>query len=211
LQFLGTIVTALFSRGPWLYIRIDSNGKTGYIPRIICSLYHNLSTTSTDSSSMKDEELDLTKMFLKNDKYLIHPYKQPINRYLSHSSAIINNQQKTKDHSKQRLAQMHFDERDRRNTYTLPRQHLSSSKDRRLTLSSINCPMTTNKQETISTEAITITNKNSIPTRDTDSSSTQDSGYSESTPFFLVQQATPDTEQPPSHPTINISKVKLNF
>ena len=69
----GTIVTALFSRGPWLYIRIESTGQTGYIPRIICSLYknylitndknyyqHHLSISSTDSLSNKDNELDLT-------------------------------------------------------------------------------------------------------------------------------------------------------
>ena len=35
------------------------------------------------------------------------------------------------------------------------------------------------------------------PPRDTDSSSTQDSGYSEPTPYFLIQQSTPDNEQIP--------------
>jgi hypothetical protein len=170
---LGTIVTALFSRGPWLYIRINSNGKTGYIPRIICSLYHNQMISSIDSSLIKDN----TKLSSKNEKYF--------HRYLSHSSAIIND-------SKQPT---HFDERERRNTYTLPRQ--PRSKDRRLTLNSINI-FKQNSQN------------NLILTRDTDSSSTQDSGYSESTPFFLVQQATPDTEQPPVNSLINISKVCLN-
>jgi len=199
--FLGTIVTALFSRGPWLYIRIDSNGKTGYIPRIICSLYqnqiktNNLSISSIDSSLIKDDELDLTKLPLKNDKYSIHSYKQSVNRYLSHSSAIIND-------SKQRTPHIYFNERDRRNTYTLPRP--PRSKDRRLTLNSINDTLLTNKQGIIHRNNEL---NNIIPTRDTDSSSTQDSGYSESTSFFLVQQITPDQEQVPLNSMINLSKV----
>lgn len=141
---------------------------------------------------MKDDELHLKKMSLKNEKDLFYSHKKPFNRYLSHSSAIINN-------SNQRLDHISFDERERRNTYTLPRQprsNLSSSKDRRLTVSSINYPPSTNQQTT-------------VPTRDTDSSSTQDSGYSESTPFFLVQQTTPDSEKPLSHSVLNVSKVCL--
>jgi hypothetical protein len=188
------VVTALFARGPWLYIRIDSTGKTGYIPRIICSLYqtrlhtNNLSISSVDSSLTKDDE---------PNTHFLHPYKQQINRYLSHSSAII-------DDTKQRISKIDYDERERRNTYTLPippRANSSSSKERRLTLSSINCPLSTNKQRSVNELTIT---------RDTDSSSTQDSGYSESTPFFLVQQATPENEQPPSHPIMNTSNVCSN-
>ena len=164
-------------------------------------LANNLSISSTDSSSTKDNELDVTKI----EKDFIHPYQQQINRYLSHSTAIIND-------PKQRTTQPQFDERERRNTYTLPRpprSNLSSSKDRRLTLSSNNCPIATNKQGSIHNE--TITTNNIIPTRDTDSSSTQDSGYSESTPFFLVQQATPDNERSPLYSLINTSKVGLQF
>ncbi|CAF3720787.1 unnamed protein product [Rotaria sp. Silwood1] len=213
----GTIVTALFSRGPWLYVRIDSNGKTGYIPRIICSLYdnkmlktNNLSISSTDSSFSKDDEINILKISSNNEKNFHYKYKQPINRYLSHSSAIINN-----NHINQRIEQISFDERERRNTYTLPRpprSNLSSSKDRRLTVSSINYPSSTNKQSSINmNNEISTTNINNIiPTRDTDSSSTQDSGYSESTPFFLVQQSTPDNEQPSSHSIINASKKPLS-
>lgn len=128
---------------------------------------NNLSQSSTNSSLNKDNELDLTKMSLKTEKYFLHSSKPPITRYLSHSSAIIND-------PRQRILKNHFYEHDRRNTYTLPRQ--PRSKECRLTLNS-----------TLIT--------NIIPARDTDSSSTQDSGYSESTPFFLVQQATPDKEQ----------------
>jgi len=156
---------------------------------------NNLSISSTDSSIIKDNELDLTKLPLKNENYSIHPYKQSVNRYLSHSSAIIND-------PKQRIPKIYFNERDRRNTYTLPRP--PRSKDRRLTLNSINCTLSNTKQGTIN-----INNElnHIIPTRDTDSSSTQDSGYSESTPFFLVQQATPDKEQTSLHSMINTSKV----
>jgi hypothetical protein len=226
-------VTALFSRGPWLYVRIESNGQTGYIPRIICSLYknrirtndknyyhhHHLSISSTDSSSNKDDELDLTVLPNNNEKYFIRPYKQQqINRYLSRSSAIINDQQNYKEHSKKRLVQINFDERERRNTCTLPPplvSTLTSSKDRRLTLSSINWPIL-KKPEIVGihqmNDVSTTTNEGILPPppalRDTDSSSTQDSGYSESTPYFLVQQATPDNEQPPI--VTNISKVCLN-
>lgn len=241
LYFPGTIVTALFSRGPWLYIRIDSNGQTGYIPRIICSLYknrnltngktssssssyhhHHLSMSSTDSSSNKDDELDLTILSANNEKYIIRPYsqKQPMNRYLSHSTAIINDQQKSKEHSKKRLAQINIDERERRNTCTLPQppapvsSTLNSVKDRRLTLSSINWPITPKTSETAAIHQTngtsTKTNNGGIPPpRDTDSSSTQDSGYSESTPYFLVQQVTPDAEQVPIVP--NTSKVMEDF
>ncbi|CAM2724880.1 unnamed protein product [Rotaria socialis] len=216
----GMIVTALFSRGPWLYIRVDSNGKTGYIPRIICSLCHNrmrkannLSVSSTDSSFSKEDELHLTEMSLKNEKDLGNSCKQPMNRYLSHSSAIINNN----NNSNQRLEPISFDERERCNTYTLPRQprsNVSSSKDRRLTISSINYPSLTSKQPSVNNknDSKTTANNNSnsvIPARDTDSSSTQDSGYSESTPFFLVQQATPEHEQPPAHPILNSSKKSI--
>ncbi|CAF4524022.1 unnamed protein product, partial [Rotaria magnacalcarata] len=91
----GTIATALFARGPWLYIRLESNGgQTGYIPRIICSLYknrivsdektnyyqtnrhHHLSLSSTDSVSNKDDELDLTVLPRPNDAYYMYTYKQ---------------------------------------------------------------------------------------------------------------------------------------
>lgn len=110
-----------------------------------------------------------------------------MNRHLSHSSAII-------DETKPRRSNVYFDERERRNTYTLPFSPRAkpslSSNDRRLTLSSINSPLAT------------------IP-RDTDSSSTQDSGYSESTPFFLVQQATPENEQPALHPFFHMPKVRI--
>jgi len=156
---------------------------------------NNLSISSTDSSSIKNDELDLTKLPLKNEQFLIQSSKQPINRYLSHSSAIIND-------PKQRITQIYSDERDRRNTYTLPRP--PRSKDRRLTLNSINSTQSINKQETVN---INNESNNIISTRDTDSSSTQDSGYSESTPFFLVQQVTPDKEQTSLHSMINTSKV----
>ncbi|CAM4791683.1 unnamed protein product [Rotaria magnacalcarata] len=219
----GMIVTALFSRGPWLYISVDSNGKTGYIPRIICSLYHNrmrkannLSVSSTDSSFSKEDELHLTKMSLKNEKDLVNSCKQPMNRYLSYSSAIINNNNNN-NNSNQRLEPISFDERERCNTYTLPRQprsNLSSSKDRRLTISSINYPALMSKQASINNKNDSKTTANNssnniIPARDTDSSSTQDSGYSESTPFFLVQQATPDNEQPPTHSILNSTKKSI--
>jgi len=136
-----------------------------------------------------------------------------MNRYLSHSSAIINDQQKSFEHSKKRLPQIHVDERERRNTCTLPPPLSStstSSKDRRLTLNSINWPIITKNSETVGVHQVndisTTTNTGTIPPpRDTDSSSTQDSGYSESTPYFLVQQATPDTEQVPT--ISNTSKV----
>lgn len=233
----GTIVTALFSRGPWLYVCIESTGQTGYIPRIICSLYknsylnddkpyfhHHLSLSSTDSSSNKDDELDLTTISTNNEKHFIRPYKQQppqqINRYLSHSSAIINDQQKTYEYPKKRLTQMSSDDRERRNTCTIPQPLLTantSSKDRRLTLSSINWPIGSNHPENVpihqTTDHLPTTNNNTniitnplqVP-RDTDSSSTQDSGYSESTPYFLIQQTTPDNEQTPKGS--NLSKVR---
>ncbi|CAF2440967.1 unnamed protein product [Rotaria sp. Silwood2] len=225
----GTIVTALFARGPWLYIRIESNGQTGYIPRIICSLYknyitnernyyqnhhHNLSISSTESISNKDDELDLTVISKHDDRYFIHPYKQQqMNRYLSYSSTIINDQQKSKDHSKKKFLQKNFIERERRNTCTLPpppppsapslSSTLNSSKDRRLTANSINWPMTTKNSDIVGihqmNDGSTVINNGGIPPqRDTDSSSTQDSGYSESTPYFFVQQVTSDTEQIPT-------------
>ncbi|UJR27173.1 hypothetical protein I4U23_008470 [Adineta vaga] len=237
----GTIVTALFSRGPWLYIRIESTGQAGYIPRIICSLYknctatngknfyhhhhHHLSVSSTDSSSNKEDELDLTVLSL-NNKGFIRPYQQQqqqqqpkkMNRYLSHSSAFIHDQNESTDYSKKRLTHMTFAERERRNTCTLLPPTLSStlisSKDRRLTLGSINWPIVgTKHSETVSihqTNDVSATNNADItavaplPPRDTDSSSTQDSGYSESTPYFLVHQITPETEQLPT--VANISK-----
>ncbi len=216
----------MFSRGPWLYIRIESNGQTGYIPRIICSLYknpminndknyyhhHHLSLSSTDSSSNKDDELDLTILSNNHDNnYFIRPYKQQqINRYLSHSTAIINDQSKSKELPKKRSTKINTDERERRNTCALPPPLASISKDRRSTLSSINWPITTKNSDTVGihqmNDVSTTTNNNGLPlTRDTDSSSTQDSGYSESTPYFLVQQATLDTEQIPT--VTNTSKV----
>lgn len=165
-------------------MRIDSNGKTGYIPRIICSLHqHRLQTkNSSDSTSLKDPtELELSRMPLKYDKYSLRASKQPIHRYLSHSSAIIN-------HSKQRISHHVFDRRD---TYTLPRQ--PRTKERRLTFNSIHSP----------------SGNEYFPTRDTDSSSTQDSGYSDSTPFFLVQQITPEKEHISIQPIIHSSKVRF--
>ena len=156
-----------------------------------------------------------------------------MNRYLSHSTAIINDpqQQKSKEYSKKRLVQMNNDERERRNTCTLSgsvlvvpppppssTSTLNSTKDRRLTLSSINWPIPSNQSETVvihptndvSTTTTTTTNNGGIvPPRDTDSSSTQDSGYSESTPYFLIQQTTPDTEQIPT--VSNTSKVFKHF
>ncbi|CAF1082857.1 unnamed protein product [Rotaria sordida] len=223
----GTIVTALFARGPWLYIRLESNGQSGYIPCIICSLYKNhmiineknyyqhphLSMSSTDSVSNKDDELDLTIISKHNDKYFIHPYKQQqMNRYLSYSSTIINDQEKSKEHSKKHFVRTNLIERERRNTCTLPpplpvsslSSTLNSSRDRRLTVNSINWPSTTKNSEIVGIHQIndgsTVINNGGIPLsqRDTDSSSTQDSGYSESTPYFLVQQITPDTEQIPT-------------
>jgi len=120
---------------------------------MICSTIktNHLSISSTD------EQFHLGKMQLNSTK-------QPINRYLSHSSAIIND-------SKQHLHLIRFDERDRRHTYTLP--HKTRSKEHRSTQSTVNL----------------------IPTRDTDSSSTQDSGYSDSTSFFLIQTSSSDQEQ----------------
>jgi hypothetical protein len=138
-----------------------------------------------------------------------------MNRYLSHSSAIINDQQRSKEHSKKHLEQINIDERERRNTCTLP-PPLTSSKDRRLTLNSINWPIIPKNSEPVGIHQIndisTTTNNGGIqppPPRDTDSSSTQDSGYSESTPYFLVQQTTPNTEQVPT--VSNTSKVFSDF
>ena len=99
---------------------------------------------------------------------------------------------------------MYFDERDRRNTYTLPRpprSNISSSKDRRLTVSSINYSSSINQPPTININNETISNNPTISTHDTDSSSTQDSGYSESTSFYLVKQTKSDLS---SHPMFNI-------
>lgn len=117
---------------------------------------------------------------------------------------MINDQHKSKEILKKRSAQINnHDERERRNTCTLPPPLLSagiSSKDRRLTLSSIHWPVTTKTSEPVAVHRVTETstasnNEGILPTRDTDSSSTQDSGYSESTPYYLVQQTTPDTDQ----------------
>jgi hypothetical protein len=144
-----------------------------------------------------------------------------MNRYLSHSSAIINDQQKSKEHSKKRLEQITVDERERRNTCTLPPPLLlTSSRDRRSTLSSINWPVIMKNSEpvgihqitdpsTTTTTTITASNGGILPLRDTDSSSTQDSGYSESTPYYIVQQTTPDTDQIPT--VSNTSQVFENF
>ena len=220
---LGAIVTALFSRGPWLYIRMESNGQTGYIPRIICSVYkprtmvneknyhHHLSISSTDSSSNRDDELDLTIMSGKGEKHFIRPYQheqqqqQQINRYLSQSSAMINEQQKYQEHPRKHFVRPKVDERERRSTCTLPPPPpIHSTKDRRLTLNAVNWPLTTKQADVVGIHqtndvAITTTTATTTipPTRDTDSSSTQDSGYSESTPYFLVQHTSPDAEQPP--------------
>ena len=180
---VGTIATALFSRGPWLYVRIDSNGRTGYIPRIICSLYqHSSERNKSADCSSPPPQLTLTKMPLKHERYSLQASKQPIHRYLSHSSAIIND-------FKQRIPTHAFDRRD---TYTLPRQ--PRQKERRLTLNSIHSH-----------------GNEYLPTRDTDSSSTQDSGYSDSTPFFLVQQITPENEQITLQPMFHSSKVRFKF
>ena len=235
----GMIVTALFARGPWLYIRMESNGQTGYIPRIICSLYkhrvvnydknhyhqpHHLSISSTDSSSNKDDELDLTTISHDHqEKYFIRPYqqrkqrqqpKEQINRHLSHSSAMINEQTTYAENAKKTLLRKNTDERERRNTCTLPpplpppppplsSTSMHSAKDRRLTLTTVNWPVTMKKSDLVGIHQMndisttkTMTNNVSIPIRDTDSSSTQDSGYSESTSYFLVQQTTPDSDQP---------------
>ena len=197
LSSLGTVVTALFSRGPWLYVRIDSSGQTGYIPRIICSLHHQrapmrIHPVVGSTTAMKVEGIDVRQPSLKNDNYYLNPYKQQINRYLSHSSAIIHDQQQ------RRVIPMTFDERDRRNTYTLPRpprSSLGSSKDRRLTSSSLTGPLLVGKHESLGP-----VHPGSIPARDTDSSSTQDSGYSESIPYFLVQQA--DDAPPIARPKV---------
>jgi hypothetical protein len=236
------VVTALFSRGPWLYIRIDSNGKTGYIPRIICSVshhrmlksnhhhhhhhhhqqlqqhyHHHLSVSSTDSSSLKDDELDLTKLSLNTESFYRHVpvSKPPINRYLSHSSAIITDtHHKFQDPSKRRLAQIAFDERDRRNTYTLPRpprSSLTSAKDRRLTVSSLQCSTAASQQESLDKQQFPDMSTNVVPARDTDSSSTQDSGYSESTPYVVVQQLTPETVRPTSYSLRHRTKVSRSF
>lgn len=125
------------------------------------------------------------------------------------------------EYPKKRLTQISTDERERRNTCTLPppppppssiSSALTSTKDRRLTLSSINWPINSKTSETAAihqtNDTSTSTNNNGgipPPPRDTDSSSTQDSGYSESTPYFLVQQTTPDIEQIPT--VSNTSKV----
>ena len=237
----GMVVTALFSRGPWLYVRIEPNGLSGYIPRIICSLYknrpivndknyhhhHHLSVSSTDSSSNKDDELDLTIVSRRNEKHLIHPYQkqqqQPpqINRYLSHSSAMINETQEFREQPKKRFVRMNQADRDRRNTCNLPPPlpppppppptttsavaPMNSKKDRRVTLTTVNWPPNVNRAELAgihqiadSSTSFTTTTNGLLPTRDTDSSSTQDSGYSDSTPYFLVQQITPETEQTPT-------------
>ena len=219
-------MTALFSRGPWLYIRSDSNGKTGYIPRIICSVshhrllrtthhhqhyQHHVSLSSTDSTSLKDEELDLTKLSLKTGHFHRHASKPPINRYLSHSSAIISDtHHRLPDPPNGRLVQLAFDERERRNTYTLPRpprSSLTAGKDRRLTVSSLQCSTSGSQQDSLDTHPLSGIAANALPARDTDSSSTQDSGYSESTPYVLVQQLTPDTERSPSYSLRHRTKV----
>jgi hypothetical protein len=199
---LGSIVTALFARGPWLYIRTEPDGQTGYIPRIICSLYrtrsivseknyyrpHHLSMSSTDSSSNKDDELDLTVVTNDHEKYFIRPYQQQkkINRYLSHSSAMINEQTSSYQAApKKSQLGLKVDEHHRRNTCALSgTSSIPLPKERRLTVNNV----------PLQASDVTV-NHVSIVTRDTDSSSTQDSGYSESTPYFVVQQTTPDSEQ----------------
>ena len=225
----------LFSRGPWLYIRIDSSGQTGYIPRIICSLYrhqlasnenayyhhrqHPLSLSSTDSSPNRDDELDLTMAAKKNDKYFIRPYQQQeqqqhqqINRYLSHSTAMLTDQHTYQEHSrKQFVSTLKFDERERRNTCTLPpplpSTSVVSSRDRRLTFTSNQWPASTKKPDPVGihhmNDVSTTTHNAALPARDTDSSSTQDSGYSESTPYFLVQQATQDLDHPSARTSLS--------
>lgn len=231
----GMIVTALFARGPWLYIRIESNGQTGYIPRIICSLYkhrsanYHVSISSTDSSSIKDDELDLTTISPHHqEKYFIRPYqqrkqrsqpKEQINRHLSHSSAMISDQATFAENAKKTFLRMNTDERERRNTCTLPppppppslSTAIHSGKDRRLTLTTVNWPINAKKSELVGIHQMTDASMNmtaatTMPIRDTDSSSTQDSGYSESASYFLVQQTTPDNDQQPSM-TMKNSKV----
>ena len=240
----GIIVTVLFSRGPWLYIRIDSNGQTGYIPRIICSLYrhqlasnenayyhhrHPLSLSSTDSSPNRDDELDLTMAAAKkNDKYFIRPYQQheeqqqrqqqQINRYLSHSTAMLTDQRTYQEHSRKPfVSTLKFDERERRNTCTLPpplpSTSVVSSRDRRLTFTSNQWPTSTKKPDPVGihhmNDVSTTTHNAALPARDTDSSSTQDSGYSESTPYFLVQQAVQDLDHASAR--TSLSKVCKEF
>lgn len=189
------IVTGLYCRGPWVFIRINSTGKTGYIPRIICSLYENQIIKTPQSTREITTLKHMRKTPMKHENSLFYSTKQQqqINRYLSHSSAIINNDCKIKQ--KPCL----FDERERRHTYTLPRLHRSnlSSKDNRFTYNTIDCSLT-------KTNSI-------IPTRDSDSSSTQDSGYSDSTPFFLVQQTTPDDEQSPSTNSTQVNKKQTHI
>ena len=91
---------------------------------------------------------------------------------------------------------------------------LNSLEDHRLTLSSLNYPIITKNSDIVGIHHVnesstTTTKRRTLSQRDTDSSSTQDSGYSESTPYCLVQQTTPDTE----HTSIiaNMSRVCKDF
>jgi hypothetical protein len=196
--FQGTIATALFARGPWLYVRLHDNGKTGYIPRIICSLYQKqrmikASHPSTCLSSLtKDDEHELKNLSTKIANYYLHTNKSSVARDRSHSSAIISAHQEATSIDR---SQEHTPYR-QRNTYTLPRQirsNLSSNRDRRLTTSSLNCPLSISNPDSLGIDQQSnglplMTSNHSVPLRDTDSSSTQDSGYSESTQASMVQQ-----------------------
>lgn len=153
---LGMIVTALFARGPWLFIRVDSTGKSGYIPRLICSLdthEHLLASTAAKSE----------------------PYYKSTRSVCSAMTSVQSEQSK-----RRRLVYVPFDERDRRNTYTLPRPNGLFSKDRRSTMNALSI----SNPDHLGSDPPAL----SIPTRDTDSSSTQDSGYSEPTSFYLDQE-----------------------
>ena len=170
------MATAYFARGPWLYVRSDSNGKTGYIPRMICSLYDQ-------GSSLNDQ---WSKNSLKKNVNEPQRSKGNLHRYFSQSSALIADQQNpSSEQRNNHLLSLMVDEQEHRITATLPRSKFSLGKDRRLTrnfLSKSNQDFVESPHEY-------------LVTRDTDSSSTQDSGFSESTPFYLVQSTTPDADR----------------
>lgn len=133
LLFSGMRATGLFLRGPWIYIRLDLNGKVGYVPRMICRV-------AEESSA-------------------------DFNRLISQSSAMINLERNDVplEHSS-----------------TLPRSiaiKFSGEKTRRLT----------RKNLSKSNQEFVEENPSNFVTLDTDSSSTQDSGYGESTSFYVVQ------------------------
>lgn len=122
---------------------------------------------------------------------------------------MINENEKPCEQIKRRFMRINPIDRDRRNTCTIltPASN-NTTKDRRLTLNAVNWPLNMNKIDQAGIHQVSdgsITANGLIPSRDTDSSSTQDSGYSDSTPYFLVQQISPDTEQTPT--VIGESKV----